>query len=85
MKTLAVVAALILAVSMPASAENKTSSLRITVVIPPQLCDTDRACEQTTSSLPAAATRVVIDGQRVQYVGSEPTITETEELKTILL
>ena len=85
MKTLAVFAAMVMAITAPASAENSSSSLRISVVIPPQPCDTDRACEQTEVPLPVAATRVIVDGQRVQYVGSMPTIIESDNLRTVLL
>ena len=84
MKTLAVLAAIFMAMSPPALAENPSSTLRVSAVIPPQPCDADRSCEQPAKPLPAAATSVTIDGQQVQYVGSMPAITETENLKTVL-
>ena len=85
MKAPAVLAVILLVTPGLVPAESPSTSLRVSAVIPPRPCDADRRCEQASTPLPAAVTRVIVSGEKVRYVGSMPTIIEKDEVKTILL
>ena len=82
MKYLAVSMALILA-STQAFAE-ATIELRVSATIAPRPCEVSETCESEMEKAAPEDTRVVVDEERIQYVGPKPEIIEEDGVTTIL-
>ena len=59
----------------------QTIQLRVSATIPPRPCQYPNHCELVE---PSATTKVTVDDGVIRYVGSPPSVTQTEELITIL-
>ena len=54
--------------------------LRVSATVPPPACEYPRACEPVST---AVQTRVVIDNERILYLGSTPSVRRDGDLLTV--
>jgi len=77
---IAIVVAALLLVTSVATGQAR-GRMRVTAVIPPQICLYPGAC----SALPGGiATRVTIDHEEIRYLGSRPNVTEKDGLLQVV-
>lgn len=82
MKNLALSLVLIMVFGQ-AAAEVKIE-LHVSATVAPRPCDASRPCESDMQKAATADTRVVVEDDRVQYVGPRPEVTEDDGLRTLL-
>ncbi len=82
MKNLALSLVLIM-MSAQAAAE-VTIELRVSATVAPRSCDVSEPCESDMQKAASADTRVVVEEDRIRYVGPRPEVTEDDGLTTLL-
>ena len=86
MRLLAAIIAMVLVVTWSNVSAEKTGNLKVSATIPPRPCvyDEDDDCERDNRLLKLTVTRVVIDGERILYVGSSPTVKKEDGVTLVL-
>jgi len=67
---------------VPAMAEE---SIRLTVAatVPPRPCEYPERCDSPASKAAPAASRVIVNQEKVSYVGSPPTVEKKDDLLVV--